>query len=255
MTNRPLFTALALALAALGTPMTAQAHDQTAPAIAQGGTLLTVNADGRSTRAPDLALFSAGVTTQGKTAAEALGLNSTDMAKVIAALKRAGIADKDIQTSNLNLNPVYAQPQRLPDGSYSDNPPRIVGYQASNTVTVKQRKLADFGKIIDTLVSSGANQVSGPSFMIDQPDAALDEARGAAMTKARARAELYARAAGLKVVRIVSISEAGGYSPPMPVMYRVAMDAAAPPAPPPPPIAPGEVETGLTVTVQFELAP
>lgn len=254
MNKTPLLAALALSIAAIGAPMSAQAHDQTIPAIAQGSTLLTVSADGRSTRAPDLALFSAGVTTQGKTAGEALAANSTDMARVIAALKKAGIADKDIQTSNLNLNPIYSQPRQLPDGSYSNEPPRIVGYQVNNTVSVRQRKLADFGKVIDTLVSSGANQVSGPSFMLDQPDAALDEARSAAMTKARARAELYARAAGLRVARIVSISEAGGYAPPMPVMYKTAMDAASP-VPPPPPIAPGEVENAISVTVQFELAP
>jgi uncharacterized protein YggE len=105
--------------------------------------------------------------------------------------------------------------------------------------------------VLDTLVAAGANQVSGPSFTLDQPDAALDEARTEAIAKARARADLYARAAGLRVVRIVSISESGGYSPPRPVMYRVAAAEAAPAAP----VAAGEMSLNASVTVQFELAP
>ena len=222
------------------------------PAIEAGHTLLTVNAEGKSERTPDLALFNAGVTTQGRTAAEALGANSAAMTRVIAALKRAGIADRDIQTSNLNINPVYAEPRRLPDGSTEPKAPEIVGYQVNNSVSVRQRQLGDYGKVIDTLVSAGANQVNGPSFMLDKPDAALDAARTEAMGKARARADLYARAAGLKVVRIVSISEGGGYSPPMPVMYRMAaQDSVAAGAP----VAAGEVSLNVNVTVQFELAP
>ncbi|MBW8755659.1 MAG: SIMPL domain-containing protein [Sphingomonadales bacterium] len=209
------------------------------PAIETGHTLLTVSAE-------------AGVTTQGKTAGEALGANSAAMNRVIAALKRAGVADRDIQTSNLGINPVYAQPRRLPDGSIEQNAPEIVGYQVNNSVSVRQRQLGDYGKVIDTLVSAGANQVNGPSFQLDKPDGALDAARTEAMAKARARAELYARAAGLRVVRIVSISEGGGYAPPSPVMYRMAnADVASTP----PPIAAGEVSLGANVTVQFELAP
>jgi len=107
--------------------------------------------------------------------------------------------------------------------------------------------------VIDTLVTAGANQVNGPSFEVENADAALDEARAAAMAKARARAALYARAAGLKVGRILSISENGGWSPPQPVMYRMAaMEAAPPPAPP---VQAGELQMQMTVTVQFELVP
>jgi uncharacterized protein YggE len=221
------------------------------PPIEAGHTLLTVTAEGHSERTPDLAEFNAGVTTQGKTAADALGANSAAMNRVIAALKRAGIADRDIQTSNLGINPVYSQPRRLPDGSTEPNAPEIVGYQVTNTVSVRQRKLDDYGKVIDTLVSAGANQVNGPSFMLDEPDPALDAARTEAMKKARDRAELYARAAGLHVVRIVSISESGGYAPPMP-MYRM---EAARAAAAPPPVAAGELSMRANVTVQFELAP
>lgn len=245
-----LLASLALAIAAL--PAAAVAHDvSSSPVVAAGNTLLTVSAEGRSNRKPDLALFSAGVTSMGKTAGEALSANSADMNRVIAALKRAGIADRDIQTSNLSLNPVYQPQVQRPDGRIEPEQPRIIGYQVSNTVNVRQRNLAEFGRVIDTLVAAGANQVNGPSFQMDDPDAATDEARVAAMTKARARANLYARAAGLRVVRILSISESGGYSPPVPVMYaRAAMAEAAPT-----PVAAGEVSLAANVTVLFELAP
>lgn len=248
-----LLVPVAAAVLAAGAPLAAAAQTGPAPVLAVGGTLLTVSADGKVTRTPDLAMFSAGVVSQGKTASEALAANSADMTRVIAALKRAGIADKDIQTSNLSLNPVY-QPQRsLPDGTIDPPQPRIIGYQANNTVNVRQRNLKDFGKVIDTLVSAGANQVNGPSFEVENPDPAMDAARTAAMQKARARAELYARAAGLRVNRILSISESGGWSPPQPVMYRMAaMDGAAAPAPP---VQAGELQLSVNVTVQFELAP
>ncbi|HRA65007.1 MAG TPA: SIMPL domain-containing protein, partial [Caldilinea sp.] len=132
---------LIAAAAAFAQPALAQQAGPV-PAIEAGHTLLTVSADGKSERAPDLALFNAGVTTQGKTAAEALGANSAAMTRVIAALKRAGIADRDIQTSNLNINPVYAEPRRLPDGSTEQRAPTIVGYQVNNSVSVRQRRSA-----------------------------------------------------------------------------------------------------------------
>ncbi len=239
---------LALALAL---PAAAQAQVATpVSAIAPTSTLLSINAEGRSFRKPDVAVFSAGVTSQGKTASAALSANSADMGRVIAALKAAGIADRDIQTSNLSLNPLYAPQVVGPDGRVQNPEPRIIGYQVNNQVTVRQRKLAEFGRVLDTLVSAGANQINGPSFELDDSDAALDEARTAAMTKARQRAELYAKAAGLKVKRIVSISESGGYSPPMPVMYAKAAMADSMPVP----VAAGEVGLTANVAVQFELA-
>ena len=247
------FLAAALALTAAALPASPAAAQSAAPlpTIEAGHSLLTVNAQGKSTRSPDLAVFSAGVTTQAQTASAALGDNSRSMSGVVTALKRQGIAARDIQTSNLSLSPVYAPPKRQPDGSFEDSR-QIIGYQASNTVTVRQRKLEDFGKVIDTLVAAGANQVNGPSFAIDEPAAALDEARADAIKTARQRAELYARAAGLRVARILSISESGGYSPPSPVMYRRMASAEAAP---PPPVEAGELELTADIAVQFELAP
>jgi uncharacterized protein YggE len=228
------------------------AHDaQSGPVIGAASTLLAISADGRSTRSPDLATFSAGVTSQGKTAAEAMAANSADMNRIFAALKKAGIADKDIQTSTINLNPIYGQPVIGPNGNVVQEA-KIIGYQAMNMVNVKQRDLKGFGKVLDALVAAGANQISGPNFQMENPEAAMDEARVAAMEAARARAELYAKAAGLRVVRVLSISEGGGYNPPMPVMYaKAAMAEAAMPTP----VAAGLVEATINVSVQFELAP
>src|ERR671920_2503487 len=139
-------------------------------------------------------------------------------ASVRAALKRAGIADREIQTSSINLYPDYRQD---PQGAN----PQIVGYRASNEVSVRFRDIANSGKILDALVAQGANQINGPMLSIDKPEAALDEARTQALANARARAELYARALGKRVGRILSISEAGAsYAPPPMVMMRQRAD-------------------------------
>jgi uncharacterized protein len=233
-------------------------------AIAPGETLLNVTAEGRSRRQPDLAIFSAGVVTQAKTAGEALTANAQRMDAVIAALKRAGVPERDIQTSTLSLQPQYYHPQPEPyprrePGTGVTVPaepqaPRIIGYEARNAVQVRVRRLGDMGQVIDTLVSAGANQVDGPSFTVEEPEPALDEARVAAMQRARERAELYARAAGLRVGRIVAISEQGGY---FPVAEQIVVTGyrggpAAPP-PPPSPVQPGEVALGVNLSVQFAL--
>jgi uncharacterized protein YggE len=239
--------ALAPLALALALPGVAMAHSDQ-PTVAATSTLLTITAEGKSTRTPDMAVFTAGVVSEGKTASEALAANAAAMTKVIGTLKKAGIADKDIQTSQINLNPVYGQPVIGPNGQVVQEP-RIVGYQASNSVTIRSRDIKGFGKVLDALVASGSNQINGPAFQMSDPRAAMDEARGDAMKQARARADLYAKAAGLRVVRIVSISEGGGYSPPQPV-YAMAKMADASSSP----IAAGEVEAQVSLTVQFELA-
>jgi uncharacterized protein YggE len=245
--------AFALAAMTLALPGAALAHDvSSGPVIAVGNTLLTLTAEGRTNKAPDLAVFTAGVTSQGKTAGEALAANSADMTKVVAALRRAGIADRDIQTSNLNLSPMYEPQRQLPNGEIYPPQPRISGYQVNNQVTVRQRDLKQFGKVLDTLVAAGANSVNGPSFQMDDGEAAADEARTDAIAKARKRAELYARASGLRVLRILTITEGGGYSPgPVPVFAKAAMAEMAADTP----VAAGEVSTQASVTVLFELAP
>ena len=258
----------ALALATLAAAPAAAQVAQPAVAVAPGDTLLTVNAEGRAFHAPELAVFSAGVTTQGKTAAAALGENSRAMTEVIAALKRAGIAERDIQTSNLSINPLYSDPNRdaMLAARTTGQPyvppaepavPRIIGYQATNNVSVRQRDLKNFGKVIDTLAAAGANQINGPMFQMDNAEPALNEARLDAVRAARERGELYANATGLKIVRILSITEAGGYYGPPPVAFAVAERGGgpAPPPPPPAPVQPGELQQTANVTVLYELAP
>lgn len=215
---------------------------QVAATPAPDGTVLDVTAEGRTTRVPDIATIRAGVVSQGATAAAALSDNAGRMAKILDALKRAGIAARDTRTASIGLSPQYR---------YVDNqPPVITGYQATNSVSIRFRDISKAGAILDALVGQGANQIDGPSLSIGQPDAALDEARIDAVKTARARAELYAKAAGLSVARIVSIAESGQNdgSTPQPMMFGRVMKAEAST-----PISAGEAEVTVTVNVRFQL--
>jgi uncharacterized protein len=232
----------AFALGAAAVPSTAMAQPVAGvPALA--GTRLDISATGEVTRIPDLAIISAGVQTLQSTATGAIEANATRMERVRAALKRAGIADKDIQTSTISLNPEYR---------YVENqPPQLTGYRATNTVNVKFRDLKRTGSILDALVAEGANQINGPNLTIDKPDEALDEARAKAIANGRARAELYARALGMRVVRLLSVSESGGYAvpPPMPYAMRDAAQVSAAKTE----IDPGTQELQVSVSMSFEL--
>jgi uncharacterized protein YggE len=230
----------ALLLGAAAMPSAAAAQQSTINQTIVG-TRLDINATGEVTRVPDLAIISAGVVTRASTASGAIQQAATRMARVREALRQAGIADRDIQTSNISLNPQY---------TYVNNqPPKLNGYSASNQLTVRFRDIANTGKILDALVAEGANQINGPNLTIDKPEAALDEARVKAVATGRARADLYARALGMRVVRVVSVIETGGYSPPppMPVMMAERSQAADSK------IDPGEQKLQVTVSMTFEL--
>ncbi|MDH7640663.1 SIMPL domain-containing protein [Sphingomonas oryzagri] len=230
---------LSAAVLAMALPGAALADEVSTVPIA--GTRLDVSADGQVTRAPDIVTVSAGVVTQASNAASAMAENAKRMAATVAALKRAGVADKDIRTASLSLQPQYR---------YTDNqPPAITGYQASNSLTVTFRDIGRTGAILDALVAAGVNQIGGPDFALEHPDAALDEARVQAVQKARAKAEVYAKAAGLSIKRIVAIGESGGYSPqpPRPMMMAMARAKEATD------LQPGEEKIGVTVNVTFEL--
>ena len=255
-----------LAAAALpAVPAAAQTPTAAIAPLGPNSTLLSLSAEGRSNRTPDLAIFTSGVVTQGKTAAEAMADNARAMERVIAALKRSGIAERDIQTSAISLSPRYSNPDRdaqlrarqtgQPYVAPADQTPRIIGYEARNSVTVRVRDLARMGSTIDTLIAAGANEVNGPSFTLDEQKQALDEARVSAVATGRERAELYARAAGMRVARILSISEGGGYYPVQEIFVTGARSGMAPPAPPPPPtpVSPGELTLGVSLSMQFEL--
>ncbi|MEA2983565.1 MAG: uncharacterized protein QOF09_5388 [Alphaproteobacteria bacterium] len=234
-----LMAALMLGAAALPTAADAQ---QASITQSIAGTRLDVSATGDVTRVPDIAIITAGVVTRSATAAGALQQAATRMDRVIAALKRAGVEDRDIQTSNLNLNPEY---------TYINNqPPKLNGYTASNQLSIRFRDIANSGKILDALVAEGANQINGPSLTIDKPEAALDEARARAVAAGRARADLYARSLGLRVARVVAVSESGGNypsPPPMPMMMEARAQAADTK------IVPGEQKLSVTLTMTFEL--
>ena len=222
-------------------PQADQAMAGTPGMPGMSGTILTIVAEGSATRTPDIATIRAGVVTQGATATDALRENSARMNAVMAALRRSGVAERDIRTATVSLQPQYR---------YQDNqPPVLTGYQAVNTVSVRFRDIARSGAILDTLVTQGANSIDGPALSIDDPSAAMDEARTDAMRRARARAQLYADAAGLHVGRILSISEGADTSQPGPIVVRAMARAESDSVP----ISAGEQDVTTNVTVRFLL--
>lgn len=228
---------MAAAILSLAVPAAAQ----TAEVRSISGTRLDVVALGEVTRVPDIVLIDAGVTTQAPTASEAIRANAVKMDALRAALGRAGIADRDVQTSSVNLNAEWRHTREAP--------PAFIGYRASHRLSIRFRDAANSGRILDTLVTAGVNEINGPTFQIEAADAALDEARTRALATARARADLYARSLGMRVRRILSVSESGspggnvamaGYGE-----SRASLASTN--------IALGEQWLGISLTVSFEL--
>ncbi len=236
------FTGLFTLAALLASP----AFAQNAAQIPQRTLSLTGQAEVKS--APDIAVISAGVVSTATTAREALTVNNKSMASVLQTIEAAGVAKKDIQTSNFSVQPRYQHAKR--SGSGEQPPPRIVGYTVSNTVTVIVRELSGLGEALDAVVSSGVNQMNGLSFSIAEPAPLRNQARKLAVAEARQRAELYAGAAGVSLGRILSISEAGGLLPPQPVSRRAAFESAAASAVP---IAQGQQSIQMQVNIVWEI--
>jgi uncharacterized protein len=204
---------------------------------------LTVTGLGTARAAPDEANFSAGVVSQATTASQALAANARAMNAVIATLKKQGVPDKAIQTSNLSLSPQYQNCRpNLPC------PQRIVGYEVSDNVAVTVG-LDKAGAVLDALVASGSNQIGGISFSIHDPKPLLNEARADAVKDAIERGQLYARAAGVTLGPILSIQEGGGEAP-RPI-YRTMMKAEFAAAPTP--IAAGEESLSASVTITWTI--
>lgn len=201
---------------------------------------IIVTGEGIVAAAPDLATVSLGVTMQGDTAAAAMAAGNTALQAVLERLKAAGIEDRDLQTSNLSLNPNW----QSGDGTTA---PVIVGYVASNILSVRVRDLDKLGAVLDAVVTDGANTLNGISFGLADPDPVLDEARGEAVADARGRAELLVGAAGVKLGRILSIAESGGMMPMPAPMFR--MEAASDAVP----VAGGEVGMSASVTITYEI--
>ena len=212
------------------------------PAFAADPSLrtLSMNGHGEVRAAPDVATINAGVTTTAPTAAAALAANSSRMTGVFAALKKLGVAEKNIQTTGFNISPQYTNGD-------NNSPRRLTGYQVNNEVSVRLEDVSKVGAGLDALVAAGANQMNGISFDIAAPAPLLEKARADAIADARARAETYARAAGVSLGAIISISEGGASEPPRP-MYRVLAMAA-----PPPPVAAGQQSVTANVSVVWEI--
>ncbi len=202
--------------------------------------MISVTGEATISVAPDLAQIDGGVTTEAKTAREASDANNAAMGKVLQALKGAGIAEKDFQTSRLSL-----QPQSAPN---RPGPIVIVGYRASNHVTIRLRDVARVANVIDTLVGAGANDIGGINFMVSQASKLLDDAREKAVADARRKAEIYARAAGVTLGAPLSISEEGAPGPVFRGKMVTGMAAAAP-------VAQGEETLSVTVNVTWAIKP
>ena len=236
-----------MATIAKGVTWAAAALALAAVAACGDATLLTVHASSTTRAAPDLAIVMLGVSARGDTAQAAQTAQATRMNAVMEAARAAGVEARDVQTVGFTLEPQYAHPR--------GGPPRITGYLSRNLVTIRVRDLSRVSGLIDATVAEGANELQGVQFTFQDEEASRDAARAQALQTARARAQAYADAAEMRVVRMLSITEPGGVAP-LPVDGRrgyagraIVLEQAANAAS----IAPGELDAGSAVTVVFEL--
>jgi uncharacterized protein len=197
---------------------------------------ITMSGHGEVRAAPDMVTLSAGVTSEAPSAAAALAANSSRMQAVFAALKKLGIADKEMQTSNFSVSP-----------QMSGQPVRLTGYQVNNQVRAQLNDVGKLGAALDALVTAGANQMNGIDFAIKNPAPLLAEARASAVADAKAKAEIFAKAAGVSLGPILSISESGGYVQPLagrPMMMMAAKAA---------PVAAGEESVTAEISIIWEI--
>ncbi|MEZ5960007.1 MAG: SIMPL domain-containing protein [Hyphomonadaceae bacterium] len=217
----------------------------TSPVFAQEtrGSIININAEGISEASPDMATIRLGVTTTGRTAPLALEQNSQRVTSLMEALRAAGIAERDIQTSALSLHP--SRRERV-----------VFGYRAVNAVTVRVRDVQATGRIVDAVVAAGGNTIERISFSFQDPAAQADVARRNALLEARRRADLYAQTLGLRVVRMIEMSEPGAVRSNVEQLELTATlttDSLLDELPQIIPIAPGEVTTRASVSVSFEI--
>ncbi|NBB23998.1 DUF541 domain-containing protein [Porphyrobacter sp. SLTP] len=211
--------------------------------IAATGPVVELNVYESVDVAPDTATIGAGVTTEAPTATEALRQNSAEMQKVIARIKALGVAEKDIQTTGINLNARYDYDQATQRQVFR-------GYMASNRVSVILRKIDDTGRVLDALVEAGANDINGPSFSIDDDTAAKDAARKRAVERAQAQAKAYAAMLGYDGAKVLAISEGMTGNSPMPQMAEMRLSATKVDAAP---VQPGMVQAGVNISITYEL--
>lgn len=200
--------------------------------------MVTVGGEASIGAAPDSAVLRIGVSTQASTARDASAANAQKMASVLAALKESGIAEKDVQTAWLSLQPQYETGR--------PGAPHVVGFQATNQLSVKARDIKALPAVLDRAVGAGATDISGIEFVVSEQSKLLDEARERAIADARRKADLYAKAAGAHLGQVIAIAEDNAFVPARP-MAGVALRAAAVP------IAPGEQTLHVNVSVTYAL--
>jgi uncharacterized protein len=194
---------------------------------------IVVTGQGSVRTVPDRAQISLGVTTNASTASAALRANNAEIANVIAAVKAQGVPAADIQTEQVSLSLRYDE-----TGS------AVVGYTATNSISVIVRSLTKVGPVIDAGVEAGANQVAGPNLVLSDANALYRRAIGVAIANAKGKAQAIARASGLTVRRITSVTECGGPQP-APVDAKSSLSETGPP------IEPGSTLVQATLTVTF----
>lgn len=239
----PRLLASTFLIAALALPFNVAAQD--VPTRIPG--VIHVSASSSVDTVPDEATVSAGVQTDGKTAQEAMMRNSELMRSVFRALAQAGVPERDVSTSYLNLNPRYDYENR------QNGQPKLVGYRASNQVSITTRNLDNVGPLIDALITAGVNNINNIQFSVSNADSAEDIARDQAIAKARRKAQSMAAAAGVELGRLVSLSE-GSTPAPMPYFESSALMARSAAADSAPPLAPGQREIRATVTLSYAIA-
>jgi uncharacterized protein YggE len=242
MIRTPLaLAAAAAATAAFALPATAIAAEVE---IEAEGPVIELSVYESVTAPPDLVTIGAGVSTQAPTAVEAMRLNAQAMTRVIERIKALGVPERDIQTSGINLSPQY---------DYDRENQRQVfrGYQVSNRVSVKLREVDETGEVLDALVAAGATDLSGPNFSIEDDEAAKNLARERAVERAQERAMAYARMLGYDGVRVLAIGESIEGRGPMPEMAMRTMAVAE--ADMATPVQPGEVSTGVSISIKYEM--
>jgi uncharacterized protein YggE len=226
--KRIALAALLLAFAAL------PAAAQEAPQIAT----LTADGTGEVFAEPDTAFVTIGVTTRGDTPAAALAANSADMERVIDAILAAGVEAADVQTSGFSISPIYSNQRG------EGQPQQITGYNVSNQVTVRIRGIKTSGDILNQVVAAGANQINGIRFDFADARPLQDAAMEAAIADARRRAELMAAAAGVRLVRVLTVSAFASAQPMFEARAAIAV-----------PIMGGEQAITANATLTFEIAP
>src|SRR5258708_1788455 len=215
-----------------------------APVLAQTAPARTLSITGNAQvhTAPDAALVATGVVTESETAAAALKANSAVLAKVIDAIRSFGVESKDLQTSSLSLEARYYRPEKPSPGDR----PRVIGYTAANALTVRVRDLAKLGDLLDKVAVAGANRIDGIEFVVSNQEGLLDEARRNAVADAKNKADLYARAAGFTLGKVLSLTEEGGVPSPRPMARAMAAG--------PVPVEAGEMTLSVRVRVVWGLA-